>query len=387
MRDTKNAVYINFIKPICFAVSGIQILLGLGWMLLNITGFQIFGVGEETWGYSIRTLIYLIQLIIGYFSIRYLLAIVLGCQSQENKLGMIDYETLWLMSIPPVMQSYLALTGTSLLASALCLLTGGVIHMLQIKENNYKFRGVLNALLLVILMIGVTYGYNLYSISKDSETGKVPTVSSLLVSRFAWPNFGTNYYFWSEEVKTVMSETDAALIDTNYGAVENELRPMFEDAVGTKQAGRLYRQIAGESLKDRTKEVSNDMLEDFKEYLIPTAGMLRHLCGLGESLTGWNYSRMTGRHPQYTAIYYRYGMTAAVMTSITALVCLLYQLIFRFKANRKLRNVGYLTIPLLIASFINTMAGNRPVDEQKALYGFLFMGILCIIMERGKTAG
>lgn len=127
------------------------------------------------------------------------------------------------------------------------------------------------------------------------------------VSRFVWPNFASNYFFWDEEVKAVLSEEDAVRLCQRIDLLETEFYPAMVEAYGTGKATRLCLEMGYRCLMDRSRETVLEIGRDLKDHLLIPFTIENNLQGRGVSLTAWNYGRMRARSPVLVKYYVRYG--------------------------------------------------------------------------------
>lgn len=134
------------------------------------------------------------------------------------------------------------------------------------------------------------------------------TLGAAAASRLVWPNFGKNYFFWSEDIKAVLSEDEAVWISWRADLVGEEFYPLLEENYGSGKATKLCLEMGLRCLKDRTRETLSEMGRDLRDYLLLPFTIERNLKGKGSSLTAWNYGRMREHTPILVKYYYRYGV-------------------------------------------------------------------------------
>lgn len=127
------------------------------------------------------------------------------------------------------------------------------------------------------------------------------------VSRFVWPNFASNYFFWDEEVKAVLSEEDAVRLCQRIDLLEEEFYPAMVEAYGTGKATKLCLEMGYRCLMDRSRETVLEIGRDLRDYLLIPFTIENNLRGKGASLTAWNYGRMKAYSPALVKYYFRYG--------------------------------------------------------------------------------
>ena len=230
------------------------------------------------------------------------------------------------------------------------------------------------------------------------------------VSRLVWPNFGKNYFFWSEEVKAVLPEDEAVWISWRADLVGEEFFPSLEEAYGRKKATKLCLEMGMRCLKDRTKETVSEIGRDLKDYFLIPFTIERNLKGEGVSLTAWNYGRMREHTPVLVKYYYRYGIFELPLLLLCSFLLWCFKItdqtsqFLRRKAageetaqrrgdGRKIPVQGRFVFYILILYTVwYTMRSNLPVDY-KAVLPSLFVwylasvgGLLCKKRESEREA-
>ena len=127
------------------------------------------------------------------------------------------------------------------------------------------------------------------------------------VSRFVWPNFASNYFFWDEEVKAVLSEEDAVRLCQRIDLLEEEFYPAMVEAYGTGKATKLCLEMGYRCLMDRSRETVSEIGRDLRDHVLIPFTIEGNLQGRGVSMTAWNYGRMKARSPVLVKYYFRYG--------------------------------------------------------------------------------
>lgn len=194
-------------------------------------------------------------------------------------------------------------------------------------------------------------------------------LGTAVVSRFVWPNFGSNYFFWSWDVKQVLTEEEAVEIGRRVNLIEEEFYPLLEETYGRGKATRLCLEMGYRCLKDRTKETVTEIGSDLKDYFLLPFTIEKNLKGEGGSLTGWNYGRMREHTPILVKYYYRYGIFELPFLLLGSF------LLWSFRRGGRIgQYLGQLSIPWrfllfiwIIYTFWYTMRSNLPVDYKMAL--------------------
>ena len=191
-----------------------------------------------------------------------------------------------------------------------------------------------------------------------------------MVSRFVWPNFATNYYFWSDEVKEAISLEDAVKICQREDALESFFGPVMEQKYGYQKAKSLYLEMAYQCFMDRTKEEILMLAEDIKDYILIPFTVERNLSGEGTSLTAWNYGRMQEHAPWLVKYYYRYSLLVLPVMLLISIVVSMARMSWKinFRFNKiQIRVIRYLVGFGIWYGLWFAMASNKPIDYKLVL--------------------
>lgn len=165
--------------------------------------------------------------------------------------------------------------------------------------------------LAVFLTAGILFLVNLglnAALPDQRRVYRENNLGTAAVSRLVWPNFATNYFFWSEEVKAVLSEEEAIDVSERIDLLEKEFYPAMRETYGAGRATALCLEMGYRCLMDRSRETVLEIAADFRDYLLIPFTIERNLQGEGASLTAWNYGRMRECEPLLVKYYYRYGL-------------------------------------------------------------------------------
>lgn len=182
-------------------------------------------------------------------------------------------------------------------------------EFLQKKQNGFGMR--VKCCLAILGAAGAIFLANMGLNSAFPEARRIYRENNLgtaVVSRFVWPNFATNYFFWDDEIKAVLSEEDAIRLCQRIDLLEKEFYPALQEAYGNGKAMQLCLKMGYRCLMDRSRETVSEIGKDFIDYLLLPFTIEKNLQGKGTSLTAWNYGRMKAHTPLLVKYYYRYGI-------------------------------------------------------------------------------
>lgn len=418
----------RIIAYLLFIFMGIQIIFGVVYVVTNLTVIQDF---PESFSFPLPIgILYLFQAAFSGLSIWY----VLGKFGLSEKKVLRGFITAFLLTVPFLLQLHMAALRWSVSLSLFLFMTGLAIETGRTGLNRQKIvlLGSIYFIYGLLCPDGIWLGGVLLfavpvffrgeggqesdrkpvpprreRLSEDSRKWKLPyaglvlaaaclifaanlglnkvmpekreyyrynTVSYAALQRFVWPNFGTHYYFWSDEVKEVLSLEDAVEISHRVDAVERDFIPALEKRYGRERAKQLCMQMARSCLKYRTREITAEILTDLKDYLLVPFTIEGNLKGEGSSLTGWNYGRMKAHTPVLVKYYYQYAF-------LELPVLLLVSLLLRFLQRRNKVSAEW---KLLLFSGIfyaawYALKSNIPMDH-KLVLPVLFIWYLAAAM-------
>lgn len=344
---------------VLYIIMGVQIVFGCAYFAGNFTAEQQFA--ERYASVMPMGIVSLIQLFAAAVSIWYVLG-KLGFEGKREKRFLRGYICAFLLTVPCLLQMHTArlvwspalscflwmlglvmetavrgvskkkvlfLTGAYFLYGVICpdgLWLGGILLFFcllyrrkreRITENRNKSgkeageqREKVPFGLAVFFTAAVIFLANAGLNSAFPEARRIyreNNPGTAAVSRFVWPNFASNYFFWDEEVKAVLSEEDAVRLCQRIDLLETEFYPAMVEAYGTGKATRLCLEMGYRCLMDRSRETVLEIGRDLKDHLLIPFTIENNLRGRGVSLTAWNYGRMRARSPVLVKYYVRYG--------------------------------------------------------------------------------
>lgn len=344
---------------VLYIIMGVQIVFGCAYFAGNFSAEQQFA--ERYASVMPMGIVSLIQLFAAAVSIWYVLG-KLGFEGKREKRFLRGYICAFLLTVPCLLQMHMArlvwspalscflwmlglvmetavrgvskkkvlfLTGAYFLYGVICpdgLWLGGILLFFcllyrrkreRITENRNKSgkeageqREKVPFGLAVFFTAAVIFLANAGLNSAFPEARRIyreNNPGTAAVSRFVWPNFASNYFFWDEEVKAVLSEEDAVRLCQRIDLLETEFYPAMVEAYGTGKATRLCLEMGYRCLMDRSRETVLEIGRDLKDHLLIPFTIENNLRGRGVSLTAWNYGRMRARSPVLVKYYVRYG--------------------------------------------------------------------------------
>jgi len=376
----------------------VQIAMGILYIAKSFGTYQQFSEGIALIPFS--AFIYALQILAGLASTWYFLSVAYRRKNGvalNKRLGLLL--TAFLNTIPFILQMHMALLSYSFGLSIFLVLMGLAFSkekkakdetaekMGEKKRSKLWNSPVLRVTLVFVCMflLNEVVKPACEDVISVKTTGKKieriqNSFGAAMVSRFVWPDFATNYYFWSDEVKAAMSLEDAVHICQREEAVENYFGPLMEKAYGEKEANRIYLQMARRCFMDRTKAIVTEIARDFADYAMIPFTIEKNLKGEGTSLTAWNYGRMKACAPELVRYYFRYSLyILPVLLLGSLLVCcgkmssevktfvgtaVIYALWYTLRSNKP---IDYkLVLPIIVIWYLLAVWGLMKQEEEKA---------------------
>lgn len=291
--------------------------------------------------------LYLLQLGLGYYAIKRLL--------QDFKCPKTKLAVLWVMTIPIVLQLFLAVLPQALAVSALLLcisscsrkewipgaaywlLCGLLIpeylwfagfvwllyFVIEALKKRVGRRTLLQGVVCIAAVCVISVAVN-SAVREDYSRGRMlRTPVSMALSRVVWPHFYTNSYFWHGDVHALFDEDGLNELAQNPEYSVTMFGAAMEQTYGQEWAQVIYRNMTSVSWKIRTREILSDIANDLVGYTFPMPYLLRNLEGEGVSFAGWNYGQMSEKAPVLTSLYVQgcgriFGLLAGIALLLLA---------------------------------------------------------------------
>lgn len=395
----------NCIKRVCLLLAGLQVLLGIIWLVGNVS---------KSPGSVLTVLIAIV-------SYRYFLKQFMGDWLSDKGGKSLYIWSTYIAFFPTILHGHVCAWRYSLTTSLLLVLLADLVRLYKEEEEKKILLGrmalawflagvfvpaygvIIGIVLLpslfvyckkrrigvgivfltiVLAVSGLATGYYV-----DFESGGKPriqnSISSVLLSRFAWPYFVRNSYFWEPEVRELFSDSDLAYISTYPELVQYDFGPKLEARVGKARAREIYRKMAWDSFQIGKKEAILGLGRDLVANAGGPVAVQYQLAGNGISYTGMNYADMRAEMPGFTKYFVRFSFYSFDFMALLSLVILIGARI-RGKWHFRCRKNIFLLTLVSILVFWYSMVGNgmqnylkiMPVNVAWCLLPILGYGLL-----------
>lgn len=399
---------------ILYILMGVQIAFGCAYYVSNFGAEQQFQ--ENMASFLPPGAVCLLQLIAAAASSWY----VLGKLGFRGNKYLRAYVCAFLLTVPYLLQMHMARLAWSFSLSCFLWMIGLLSETMKSGLSGKRAAGLLTACVLygvvcpdglwlggillvavfffsgksirfgaaAVLAAGLIFAANLglnSAFLQERGTYRENELGMMAVSRFVWPNFGRNYYFWPETVKEILPEDEAVEISIWADLVGEKFYFPLKEACGKKKATEICLDMAGSCLKYRTKETVAEIGRDLRDYCFLPFTIERNLKGEGESLTAWNYGRMKAHTPILVKYYYRYGIFELPLLLLGSILLWGMQGADRTKEWLRRKSSGQKSILFILICYTiwYTVRSNFPIDYKRALPILFFWylasvgGLLC----------
>lgn len=398
----------NKIKPIVWKIAydlglivmGVQIVFGVCWILQNLWLVPDFPQTvellemSETWvldeyagaayvalvfvaqtlqrwiGIPFQIFLYVLQIALGIWAVYRLLYYAIedhGDSFSREKQGKLVLASVFVNSIPFLLQAHMAVLPYSMAGSVLLILLAELLSLICWSGNDEclgdKKRFAYKMLLLIVfwalsalicpeyrmisggvavigvlytgirrkalqgwLVIGVVLGVLSSSLlatftCEEGSRDKIQdTFESQAMRRLAWPYLETMESVWPWDVVVAFSEEELGYASVTPERAMDVLGPRMEELFGKELANEYYGDMAIAALRYNTKAVLTQVGKDLGFYLCPQWSALRGLDGLGVSYTGQNYERLQESAPRLTQVFVKWSEISFVLFCLLTLV-------------------------------------------------------------------
>lgn len=360
---------------------------------------------EEGVGIRFCMVLYPVQLLLAFVSYAFFLKTVVFGTKEGEKRPPICLLAAYIVTFPPILQCHMSVLpysvassvmvlllaflkqllqecegafGCSLLKVSICWLTGalllpdygylaGITVAVGFAVLGWKHRKKIGTLLisaaLVIAGIGISFSLTQ---SPGSLNRIQKSAGAVMLSRFTWPYFERNSYFWREEVKELFDAGELNWIALYPENVTYIFGPKLEASVGREEADKIYWEMALTSAGLGKKEALSAFGRDLAANLTGPLSMQYQLSGRGISYTGFSYECMKEYAPlltKYFVVFSLYSFDFLLIASV--FLCLWSR---KKKENRKKQKfTRILLLAAVLTALWYTMIGNGMQDYRKII--------------------
>ena len=358
--------------------------------------------------------VYALQVVIAGWSYYCLVRSVAGDVFVKNGKEYLWLSVGYLITFPMILQCHMSILPYSLASSLLVFLLVQIGCLMRDRERLQKKRilligvlwlvvgllipdyGIISAflimggliciawkqkkkLLLYLFMVIVTMTTLFTTLSLAQTQGSYGrmqrTVNSVLLTRFSWPNFARDGFYWTYKGLVEFKDEDLDWLCMYPEYAVYIFGPKVEGTVGKEQANIIYGEMAKLSFsvgkKDALKALGRDALANAGG---PFA-LQYQMSGRGVAYTGWNYYQMQGNVPGLTKYFVKFALYSFLFLFVMTIgIC------WSRRKHWKLFEVVRKAVPALsglgVMILWYTMIGNGMQDYLKVLPVMLFWCLL-----------
>lgn len=243
---------------------------------------------------------------------------------------------------------------------------GGVLFVVVIIRKIKNTRKV-QMLLLLVLFFGMTVGFSVLAQIHGAQGHAKDSLALKAVSRFVWPDFQEYHGMWPDEIKNAISWEEAGVISRTADGIQTVFAPMMEQALGEKEAEKVYWKLVGTAAHIRTRDIVESIVWDGACHIFSPYLLTKQLEGVGyQSYSGRNYEIMKAHTPGITKHYIAYEgwwfVTGIVVAALISIITI------NDKRKSLLAGKGLLIVSALVMVIYYTMQGAGIMDYKQTIY-------------------
>lgn len=187
--------------------------------------------------------------------------------------------------------------------------------------------------------------------------------------------FSRSYAVWDDEVRTTFTIEEAMEQAKRTDNMMYSVGPMLENDWGKQRANELYRQMAVDCLRVRTRDVVYRIRDDLLDSALMPFSLLWQGSGGRKSQTGWNYAKFRENSPGLSRFYIEYAV-------LTLTVFLVTGIIVGFLAKNRIRRFLFFLPPAVTQCMLQVLRNGNAVDYGGLLLvaGFWCTAVFYIII-------
>lgn len=369
-------------------ISNAELLISDGWRLAGYSVFiRFFMLFEGVFGVSYVVLLYLTQACIALIcfaeGIRSISRMISG---KVMKFSQAILPAIYILTVPIIWQMQFAILPDALALSLVVLLFAKI---LQLQQDPKQFCwNCLPVIFGALLLLGVLHRHYFYGawcllvieavvllfrqIGKKHRIGKafwascvlilfaiftpimvkavnnaVPkedvyatySIEADLLSRFVYPNLSSDFYAYSEEIKSIIEGYTIPVAGGAHEYYMNGIGPMIENS-NLQEAPAIYREMVETGWILHKEEFAKNIVKETVSYLLMPIAMVKYMYYSGVSLYGHNYTKMYEMEPILTAEYMHVSMNGLLAVCILGIMMYL----FDFFADKEAKKQRVLTL-------------------------------------------
>lgn len=397
--DWKKTISKTF-KYIFYGVALVQIVLGAIWTLYNLGHVPNWQITKEYLEISktfvmdeyiffiypvlLRLTLWMEELIglpyfIPVYGLQLFAAIGTGYAFARMILHL-DKRDSWIatgyfLTFPMLLQFHLSIRPESMRLSALLAFLVLVKTILGAGKKKFWKFGVTSGVLGVILF-GIFINAQLQIPGSRGRIQK--TFWSAAFQRVVTDYFSRSYAIWDDDVRTTFTIEEAMEQAKRTDNMVYAVGPMLEADWGKERANELYKQMAIDCFRVRTKEVVFQIRDDLIDSVFMPFSTWWQKNGIRKSQTGWNYGVFKEIAPMVSKIYWSYSI-------LGLFICVIGSIFTRI-ANRSIRYLGIILLPIaFIQCLYNVMSNGNRVDYRGLLFMIMFWCVLGCNIYKEKS--
>lgn len=262
-----------------------------------------------------------------------------------------------------------------------------IIMIVRMIKKEYRNKKVM---FMVLVMAGCILLTSVTSSMGNSLIPKLGTYASYslttdLWKRFVYPDLYENYPHYTERIVAIIPDYVAKTCDEHYEYYMNSLAPMIRN-LNPEEAESIYFELARIGFALHREEMIKGSVKEGIAYAFMPLAMEKYMYNNGNSLYGYNFTRMYEMCPNLTSDYMHIGMNGFCVVSVLGiLMCVLECLVDRKSNHSRLLAVGYCALSIMCVTIPVMFFAFMKFDYRIGMFSVFIWGMVAIIHIFGSV--
>lgn len=252
-----------------------------------------------------------------------------------------------------------------------------IVMLVRTIKKKYRSKKILFTVLVLVacmLFTSIASGVGNSMIPK-SGTYATYSLTIDLWKRFVYPDLYENYPHYTERIVEIVPDYVAKTCDEHYEYYMNSLAPMIRN-LNPEEAESIYFELARIGFALHREEMIKGSVKEGIAYAFMPLIMVKYMYNNGNSLYGYNFTRMYEMCPNIASDYMHIGMNGfAVVSLIGIMLCALECMLER----KRLLALGYCALSIVCVTVPIMLFAIMKFDYRIGLFSVYIWGMVALI--------
>lgn len=255
-----------------------------------------------------------------------------------------------------------------------------LIMLLRMIKKKYCNKKIVYTILIMVACILIT------SVASNIGNSLIPksyTYASYswtvdLWKRFVYPDLYENYPHYTERIVAIVPDYVAQTCDEHYEYYMNSLAPMIRN-LNQEEAESIYFELARIGFALHRQEMIENSVKEGIAYAVVPLAMEKYMYNNGNSLYGYNFTRMYEKCPNLTSDYMHIGMNGFCVVSLLGVIMYLLEFLVdrKHKRNRVL-TIGYCALSIICVTIPMMFFAVMKFDYRIGLFSVFIWAVVAL---------